>query len=72
MSCIHNLFQQNYVPEMDREDIPHGLRGLRSVVFGNIEKIYQFHVRHFLPNLAKYTSVPSKVGGCFLKYVSTS
>ncbi|XP_071816180.1 uncharacterized protein [Apostichopus japonicus] len=58
----------NYVPEMDREDIPHGLRGLRSVVFGNMEKIYQFHVHQFLPNLEKYSENPSKVGGCFLKY----
>jgi hypothetical protein len=39
---------QNYIPELTREDIPQALRGQRNVIFGNIEKIYEFHSQHFL------------------------
>ncbi|KAL5021840.1 hypothetical protein ScPMuIL_000995 [Solemya velum] len=38
----------NYIPELQREDVPQALRGKRNVIFGNIEKICQFHQQYFL------------------------
>ncbi|KAG7239583.1 hypothetical protein INR49_028735, partial [Caranx melampygus] len=34
----------HYFPEMDRVDLPQDLRGKRSVVFGNLEKLLDFHI----------------------------
>jgi len=34
---------ENYIDELLREDIPQPLRGQRNVIFGNIEKIFEFH-----------------------------
>lgn len=61
---------ENYIPQLLREDIPQALRGQRNVVFGNIEKIYEFHSRHFLQELESCEKNPLSVGQCFLKYVS--
>ncbi|XP_071785103.1 puratrophin-1-like isoform X4 [Asterias amurensis] len=59
---------ENYFPEMDRDDIPQGLRGQRSAVFGNLEKIYEFHDRHFLKALSQCQSDPLQVCHCFLQH----
>lgn len=59
---------ENYIPELLRDDIPQALRGQRNVVFGNIEKIFEFHSRYFLQELEHCESCPFLVGQCFLKY----
>ncbi|KAL0280045.1 UNVERIFIED_CONTAM: hypothetical protein PYX00_001459 [Menopon gallinae] len=59
---------ENYIPQLLREDIPQALRGQRNVVFGNIEKIYEFHSQHFLQELESCEKNPLSVGQCFLKY----
>lgn len=59
---------ENYIPELLREDIPQALRGQRNVVFGNIEKIYEFHSQHFLRELEQCEHSPLQVGHIFLKY----
>nr|XP_037283532.1 puratrophin-1-like isoform X2 [Rhipicephalus microplus] len=59
---------ENYIPELMREDIPQALRGQRNVVFGNIEKIYEFHSLYFLQQLEQCESCPFMVGQCFLQY----
>lgn len=61
---------QNYIPELMREDIPQALRGQRNVVFGNIEKIYEFHSGYFLRALEAYEMRPFAIGSIFLRYVS--
>lgn len=61
---------ENYIPELLREDIPQALRGQRNVVFGNIEKIHEFHSRHFLQELENSEKIPLSVGQCFLRHVS--
>ncbi|XP_050301872.1 uncharacterized protein LOC126740062 isoform X3 [Anthonomus grandis grandis] len=58
----------NYIPELQREDIPQALRGQRNTVFGNVEKIYEFHSRHFLGELEECENNPLQVGQIFLKY----
>ncbi|CAG9767511.1 unnamed protein product [Ceutorhynchus assimilis] len=58
----------NYVPELQREDIPQALRGQRNTVFGNVEKIFEFHSHHFLGELEECENNPLQVGQIFLKY----
>lgn len=41
----------NYMQELLREDIPQGMRGQRNVIFGNIERIHEFHQQHFCKEL---------------------
>ncbi|VDO40520.1 unnamed protein product [Onchocerca flexuosa] len=45
------LVVQDFIPEMARVDIPSSLRGKKSCIFGNIEKLFQFHAHSFLPQL---------------------
>lgn len=59
---------ENYIPELMREDIPQALRGQRNVVFGNIEKIYEFHNQYFLTELEHCENNPFIVGQCFLDF----
>lgn len=63
-----SLSPQNYIPELSREDIPQALRGQRNVIFGNIEKIYEFHSQHFLGELEQCANLPLIVGQCFLNH----
>ncbi|XP_045464093.1 uncharacterized protein LOC123673564 isoform X3 [Harmonia axyridis] len=58
----------NYIPEISREDIPQALRGQRNIVFGNIEKIFEFHSQHFLTELEECENNPLQVGQIFLKH----
>ncbi|CAL4072951.1 unnamed protein product, partial [Meganyctiphanes norvegica] len=61
---------ENYIPELMREDIPQALRGQRNVIFGNIEKIYEFHAGYFLRALESCEMRPFTVGTIFLRYES--
>ncbi|XP_046469912.1 pleckstrin homology domain-containing family G member 4B isoform X1 [Neodiprion pinetum] len=59
---------ENYIPELVREDIPQALRGQRNVIFGNVEKIYEFHSQHFLRELEQCEQCPMFVGQCFIRH----
>ncbi|XP_014208585.1 puratrophin-1-like isoform X2 [Copidosoma floridanum] len=59
---------ENYIPELLREDIPQSLRGQRNVIFGNVEKIYEFHSQYFLNELEQCEQSPMMVGQCFLRH----
>ncbi|XP_025409795.1 rho guanine nucleotide exchange factor 40-like isoform X2 [Sipha flava] len=59
---------ENYVPMLLKEEIPQVLRGQRNVIFGNIEKIYEFHSQHFLKELERHENCPLQVGESFLKH----
>lgn len=61
---------QNYFPEMLQEDLPQELRGKHGAIFGNIEKIYEFHSQYFLGELQQFCDTPFHVGQIFLRYVS--
>jgi len=60
---------QHYSPEMERPDLPQGLRGNRSVVFGNLEKLLDFHTQFFLRELEACWRHPLRVPHCFLRHV---
>uniref|UniRef100_A0A8C5GCG4 Pleckstrin homology domain-containing family G member 4B-like n=1 Tax=Gouania willdenowi TaxID=441366 RepID=A0A8C5GCG4_GOUWI len=58
----------HYFPLMDRPDIPQELRGKQGIIFGNLEKLYNFHSHHFLPELETCHREPATVARCFLRH----
>ncbi|XP_045703654.1 pleckstrin homology domain-containing family G member 4B [Phyllostomus hastatus] len=58
----------NYFPEMERADLPQDLQGKRSVIFGNLEQLHNFHRQHFLTELERCWRGPLAVGRVFLKH----
>ncbi|KAG2469781.1 PKH4B protein, partial [Polypterus senegalus] len=58
----------NYFPEMERCDLPQDLRGKRSIIFGNLEKLYDFHSQYFLKELESCCNHPLRVSHCFLRH----
>ncbi|XP_063460147.1 pleckstrin homology domain-containing family G member 4B [Pan paniscus] len=58
----------NYFPEMERMDLPQGLRGKHHVIFGNLEKLHDFHQQHFLRELERCQHCPLAVGRSFLRH----
>ncbi|XP_055477324.1 puratrophin-1 [Psammomys obesus] len=59
---------QNYFPELDRPDVPQGLRGQRAHLFGNLEKLRDFHLHFFLRELEACTRHPPRVAYAFLRH----
>ncbi|XP_045746874.2 puratrophin-1 [Mirounga angustirostris] len=59
---------ENYFPELDRPDVPQGLRGQRTHLFGNLEKLRDFHCHFFLRELEACTQHPSRVAYAFLRH----
>ncbi|XP_059189019.1 uncharacterized protein LOC131971529 [Centropristis striata] len=58
----------HYLPLLDRPDIPQDLRGKRGVIFGNLEKLYDFHSHYFLPELEACQREPAMVARCFIRH----
>nr|XP_006114275.1 pleckstrin homology domain-containing family G member 4B isoform X3 [Pelodiscus sinensis] len=58
----------NYFPEMERIDLPQDLRGKRNIIFGNLEKLYDFHCQYFLKELEHCRDFPLRVSHCFLRH----
>ncbi|KAM9826014.1 rho guanine nucleotide exchange factor 40 isoform X1 [Syngnathus typhle] len=59
---------RHYFPEMERADLPQELRGKRSVLFGNLEKILDFHTRFFLKELEACRKHPLRAAHCFMRH----
>ena len=68
--CSLRFIVEHYIPEMEREDVPQALRGKRNVIFGNIEKIYQFHQQYFLQEMEASKRNPFLIARYFLMHVS--
>lgn len=62
--------REHYIPELERGDVPQDLRGQRGSIFGNLEKLHDFHQHHFLCELESCVNEPFRVGRCFLRHVS--
>ncbi|XP_067301657.1 pleckstrin homology domain-containing family G member 4B isoform X2 [Pseudorasbora parva] len=58
----------HYFPLLARPDIPQDLRGQRGRIFGNLEKLYDFHCQHFQQELEACQTEPLRVGRCFLNH----
>ena len=39
------LFEQGYLPEMSKDDVPEELRGKEREIFGNMKQILEWHKR---------------------------
>ncbi|XP_063294220.1 uncharacterized protein LOC134579012 isoform X2 [Pelobates fuscus] len=59
---------ENYFPEMERLDLPQDLRGKRGIIFGNLEKLRDFHSQYFLKELESCCNHPLRVSHCFLRH----
>eukprot|EP00079_Xenopus_tropicalis_P034805 XP_017948576.1 PREDICTED: puratrophin-1 isoform X1 [Xenopus tropicalis] len=59
---------ENYFPEMERVDLPQDLRGKRGIIFGNLEKLRDFHSQYFLKELESCCNHPLRVSHCFLRH----
>ncbi|CAF1006794.1 unnamed protein product, partial [Didymodactylos carnosus] len=59
-----------YLSEMRRhpDDVPEFLQNKESVLFLNIEEIYNFHKNLFLKDLERYGDSPEDVGHCFVTW----
>lgn len=66
--CSLGYVLSHYLCEMDQPDLPPALRGQHAAIFGNLEKIYEFHSHVFLQELTSCRRDPSHVGRCFLKH----
>uniref|UniRef100_A0A0L8HGG1 DH domain-containing protein n=2 Tax=Octopus bimaculoides TaxID=37653 RepID=A0A0L8HGG1_OCTBM len=62
------LIVDNYIPEITKEEVPHALRGKRNIIFGNIEKIYEFHNQYFLQELETCKHYPFQIAQIFLSH----
>ncbi|XP_034725087.1 pleckstrin homology domain-containing family G member 4B-like [Etheostoma cragini] len=60
--------REHYYPELERPDVPQDLRGQRGSIFGNLEKLHDFHRHHFLNELESCVNEPFRVGRCFLRH----
>ncbi|TMS19716.1 Pleckstrin homology domain-containing family G member 4B [Larimichthys crocea] len=60
--------REHYFPELERADVPQDLRGQRGSIFGNLEKLHDFHRHHFLNELENCVNEPFRVGRCFLRH----
>ncbi|KAL6111738.1 uncharacterized protein ACO6RY_08652 [Pungitius sinensis] len=60
--------REHYFSELERPDVPQDLRGRRGSVFGNLEKLHDFHHHHFLNELENCVDEPFRVGRCFLRH----
>eukprot|EP00062_Callorhinchus_milii_P005493 gi/632945028/ref/XP_007887829.1/ PREDICTED: pleckstrin homology domain-containing family G member 4B [Callorhinchus milii] len=58
----------HYFPEMERPDLPQDLRGKRNIIFGNLEKLYDFHCQYFLKELEHCANCPLRVSHCFRRH----
>lgn len=65
-----SYIMEHYFPEMERPDLPQDLRGKRSIIFGNVEKLCDFHSQYFLKDLEQCAHSPLSVSTCFLRHVS--
>ncbi|XP_063330530.1 uncharacterized protein KIAA1755-like isoform X1 [Pelmatolapia mariae] len=60
--------REHYFPELERADVPQDLRGQRGSIFGNLEKLHDFHRHYFLNELEGCVNEPFRIGRCFLRH----
>ncbi|MFT7801170.1 pleckstrin homology domain-containing family G member 4B-like [Arapaima gigas] len=58
----------HYCPLLEQADVPQDLRGQRGCIFGNLEKLHDFHRHVFLPDLDACLCEPLHVGRYFLRH----
>lgn len=64
-TCIKVFLEEQKL----HNNVPSGIQGKESIIFGNIEDIRDFHRDVFLKELEKYETMPEDVGHCFVTWV---
>ncbi|XP_048577215.1 puratrophin-1-like isoform X3 [Nematostella vectensis] len=59
---------ENYISQMDNPDLLPSLKGKKNILFGNIERLSDFHKGSFLRELENCKERPLQIGSCFLKW----
>lgn len=59
---------EHYLPLMESTQLPPTLIGQKNVIFGNIERICDFHKRFFSQEVEAFRHAPLQIGKCFLKW----
>ncbi|KAM6967956.1 pleckstrin homology domain-containing family G member 4B [Aplochiton taeniatus] len=59
---------EHYFPEMERLDLPQDLRGKRNIIFGNVEKLCDFHSQYFLKELESCVHSPLSISSCYSRH----
>ncbi|XP_065656254.1 triple functional domain protein isoform X8 [Hydra vulgaris] len=62
--CIENFL----LPTYNNPQFPEMLQGQQHIIFGNIERIFEFHSSIFLKCLEKYEHSPENVGHAFIDW----
>ncbi|XP_044587517.1 kalirin isoform X2 [Cotesia glomerata] len=66
-TCIRCFLEET---RNGRGNVPPGLQSRESIIFSNMEEIYQFHSDIFLRELEKYETMPEDVGHCFVTWAA--
>lgn len=66
-TCIRCFLEET---RNGRISVPTGLQSRESIIFSNMEEIYQFHCDTFLRELEKYETMPEDVGHCFVTWAA--
>uniref|UniRef100_A0A1A8GSK9 Pleckstrin homology domain containing, family G (With RhoGef domain) member 4B n=1 Tax=Nothobranchius korthausae TaxID=1143690 RepID=A0A1A8GSK9_9TELE len=66
--CSLSYVIKHYFPEMERLDLPQDLRGKQSIIYGNMEKLWDFHSQLFLKELEASANSPLSISSCFLQH----
>ncbi|ESO06753.1 hypothetical protein HELRODRAFT_105083 [Helobdella robusta] len=64
------LLQQRHQTQSALVSLPETLRGKKYIIFGNIEKIYEFHSKRFHESLNLCRGHPYALGAAFMKHES--
>lgn len=60
----------HYLSALKCESLPKCLRGKKKQIFGNIEKIYEFHKNKFYPNLLQCGGDVVKTADLFTSFIT--
>lgn len=60
---------EGYMNNFDQKDMPSSLRGQKYRVFGNIERIKDFHEQYFYPALVECNMDIVKICNTFCDYI---
>ena len=68
-----NYVVDHYMPQIQLDSVPQPLRGKRTVVFGNLQNIAQFHTDRFLADISAACRLSAfQLGATFLRHVRTT
>lgn len=62
---------RDYMIQLDQPEAPKHIAELKGDIFSNIDKLYRFHSRDFLPTLRAAQDDLKRLGRTFIQFVSS-